>query len=302
MPARQGVAVLAVLALLLNAATWGVSWWPFRLLLGQGLHPLWTTALIYAAALVAVSVWWPAAWGLLRRRPALWLIVVASGSTNAAFNWGVTVGDVTRVVLLFYLMPLWTVAWAWWLLGERPHGHVWARVALAVAGAAVVLGGDRSAAALFDGATWHLADVLGLAGGAAFALNNVMLRREAAQPEAGRALAMFLGGCVLPALLAAWMAWHGGTSALVAWPPVPAWGWVLPVAGLAAVFLASNLALQYGAARLPANVTSVVMPAEVVFASVSAIAWGGDQLSVPVLVGGLMILGATLLAAWEGAT
>jgi drug/metabolite transporter (DMT)-like permease len=39
-----------------------------------------------------------------------------------------------------------------------------------------------------------LADGLGLLGGFTFALNNVMLRREAARPEEGRALAMFVGG------------------------------------------------------------------------------------------------------------
>ena len=40
--------------------------------------------------------------------------------TNVGFNWAVTMGDVVRVVLLFYLMPLWAVLLAWPLLGERP--------------------------------------------------------------------------------------------------------------------------------------------------------------------------------------
>ena len=43
------------------------------------------------------------------------------------------------------------------------------------------------------------------------------------------------------------------------------------------LFLAGNLALQYGAARLAANRTSVVMLTEVVFASASAIAFGGGD-------------------------
>ena len=46
---------LPVLALTFNAFTWGVSWWPFRQLEGQGLHALWATALIYSVAVLAIA-------------------------------------------------------------------------------------------------------------------------------------------------------------------------------------------------------------------------------------------------------
>jgi drug/metabolite transporter (DMT)-like permease len=62
------------------------------------------------------------------------------------------------------------------------------------------------------------------------------------------------------------------------------------------LFLASNLALQYGAARLSANTTAVVMVSEVLFASVSAVLLGAGALSVPLVAGGVLIVGAALLA------
>ena len=62
-------------------------------------------------------------------------------------------------------------------------------------------------------------------------------------------------------------------------------------------FLAGNLALQYGAARLPANVTAVVMITEVLFASLSAVLLGAGVLTLPLAVGGGLIVGATLLSA-----
>ena len=42
-----------------------------------------------------------------------------------AFNWAVTVGDVVRVVLLFYLMPAWSVLLAWrvWASALYAHGR-----------------------------------------------------------------------------------------------------------------------------------------------------------------------------------
>ena len=277
-----------VLALVLNAFCWGVSWWPFRWLDARGLHPLWATAVSYLIAVLCISAWRPASWVQLRRAPTLWILVLASGTTNAAFNWGVTIGDVVRVVLLFYTMPLWAVLLAWLLLGERLSALAAARVLLALAGAAIVLWPD-------GGGAWpwpaSLGEMLGLLGGFAFALNNVMLRREAHQPEMARALAMFVGG----ALVAATLAWALGARGLVAPPATPAWPWLGGVVAVGLLFLASNLALQYGAARLPANITAVVMVSEVLFASVSALWLGAGRLSAPLLIGGALIVGAALL-------
>jgi hypothetical protein len=41
----MGGVAAAVLALLFNALTWGLCWWPLRQLQALGLHPLWSTAL-----------------------------------------------------------------------------------------------------------------------------------------------------------------------------------------------------------------------------------------------------------------
>jgi drug/metabolite transporter (DMT)-like permease len=281
-------ALWPALALVLNALTWGVSWWPFRWLSGQGLHPLWATVLIYAVAVLAITLWRPRAWGQLWATRSLWLLVLAAGTTNATFNWGVTVGDVVRVVLLFYLMPLWSVLLARMLLREALTPAAGARVALALVGAAIVLWPA--------GGGWPLpgtlAEGLGVIGGFSFALNNVMLRREAHQPEAARALAMFLGGALVAGLFAIGLSAHG----IVPVPPAPAAGWMAGALAMGGLFLLGNMALQFGAARLPANVTAVVMTTEVLFASVSAVLLGAGTVSLPLALGGALIVGATLLS------
>ena len=132
-------AVAPALALTFNAFVWGVSWWPFRQLEAAGLHPLWATTLIYLLAVAVIGVARPRAWLELATQPTLWVILLAAGTTNAAFNWAVTVGDVVRVVLLFYLMPLWAVLLARVLLGERMTPGALLRVALALGGAAIIL-------------------------------------------------------------------------------------------------------------------------------------------------------------------
>lgn len=277
------------LALVLNALIWGTSWWPFRQLHEQaGLHPLWTTAGVYLMAVLAIGATRPAAWRELARTPALWLIVLASGTTNATFNWGVTVGDVVRVVLLFYLMPLWAVLLARLLLHEALTRPAVARVAMALAGAAIVLWPDDG------GSLWPLkpTDTLGLIGGFSFALNNVLLRRESARTESSRALAMFLGGALVAGVLALALG-----PAQVPLPPLLPAGWLVFALVLGALFLLSNLALQFGAARLPANATAVIMLTEVLFASVSALALGAGTLTPALALGAALILGAAVLAA-----
>jgi drug/metabolite transporter (DMT)-like permease len=290
------------LALVLNAFIWGVSWWPFRQLQALGLHPLWATVAVYAAAVVAVLVWRPRSWVEVLRAPSLWVILLAAGCTNAAFNWGVSAGDVVRVVLLFYLMPLWSVLLARLLLDERLNLSAGLRVALALSGALIVLWPADVAA----GGHWSqhlplprsLPDWLGVVGGVTFALNNVMLRREAHQPEAARALAMFLGGALVSAVAASLLAIHSAGP----WLPAPAPGWMLGALVLAAFFLVSNMALQYGASRLPAHITSVVMLTEVLFATVSALALDGGRLTLPLLLGGGCIVVAALMSAWGPAS
>lgn len=282
---------LPALALVFNAFTWGVSWWPFRLLEGQGLHPLWATALIYSLAAAVISVFRVAAWRELLTTPALWVLVLASGTTNAAFNWAVTIGDVVRVVLLFYLMPLWAVLLARVLLHEALNTMALLRVLISLLGAGIVLWPEQGG--LPRPST--LADLLGLVGGFSFALNNVMLRREARRSESARALAMFLGGMLIAAALATLLA----SRAALPWPPAPQWPWVAGAAALAACFLLSNLSLQYGAARLPAGVTAVVMVSEVLFASVSAVALGAGAWSARIAVGGGLLIVAALLGAWH---
>jgi drug/metabolite transporter (DMT)-like permease len=265
-----------------------VSWWPFRALQAQGVHGLWATAMVYLLVGAAIFAWRPDAPALVARTRSLWPLLVASGVTNACFNWAVTIGDVIRVVLLFYLMPAWAALLARIVLGEPLRPAVIARVALALAGAAVVLQPPD--------APWPLprtlADALAIVGGAAFAATNVLLRREAHRPEAARAFAMFAGGFVVAGAIGAALTAAGTIAA----PPAPAPGWLVGVLGLALMFGVGNLCLQYGAARLPANVTSVVLLSEVLFAAASAVWLGGETVGTRTLAGGAMIVAAALLA------
>ena len=282
----SSAALRPVLGLLFNALVFGLCWWPLREMQSRGLHPLWATALMYGFALATIALFKPQAWRGWMQQPALWCLFIASGLTNFGFNWAVTLGDVVRVVLLFYTMPAWSVLFAWWLLGERPSRQGLLRLLLALAGVALVLKTPDM--------DWpwpsSMLDCLALLGGASFALNNVMLRKLAHVPESARMSAMFGGGMLITAAAAS----AGGPLGLVPVPIDASW-WPYAL-GLAVCLLASNLSLQYGAARLPASTTALVMLSEIVFATLSSVALGASELTDRKLLGGALIVLAAVLA------
>ncbi len=281
-------AALAAAALILNAFVFGLSWWPLRALQGHGLHPLWATALTLGFALLCLLLLRPLAWRGLFRHPMLWWLLLASGLTNVGFNWAVTVGDVVRVVLLFYLMPAWVVLLAWPLLGERPGPASVFRLALALIGVVIVLKTPASPWPVPE----SLADWLALMGGFCFAVTNILLRKLNQTPEDGRMLAMFAGGTLMASAAALLGMQWGLVSAL----PMPQASWSALAVATGLALLVGNLALQYGAAHLNAGTTSIIMLSEVVFASVSSVLLGTGELSLRTLLGGSLILLASLLA------
>src|SRR5687768_12958001 len=74
-PTEPGRAAAPVLALVINAFVWGVSWWPLRQLQSHGLHPLWATAGVYLAVLAVLALLHPKAWRGLTAHPEILLLM-----------------------------------------------------------------------------------------------------------------------------------------------------------------------------------------------------------------------------------
>ena len=281
---------LAVAGLICNAAVWGLSWIAFRSLGADGIHPLWSTAIIYGLGGVAIAAVRPTALRELAGQPGLAWIALASGMTNACFNTAVATGDVVRVVLLFYLMPVWAIVLARVILREAITGSSLARMALGLVGALLVLYQPGL------GVPWprDLADWAGLVGGMFFALNNILLKARSESSETARALSMFVGALVLCTLTGSGLHWAGA----IAWPTmsIPS---AITLATWSTLFLVANLGLQVGAARLPASLTSVIMLTEVLVAAVSSWWAGVTALRPQDLIGGALILAAPWIAQWH---
>lgn len=284
-------AVKSSLSILIGASVWGIAWFPYRVLAGWGLGGMSAAALVScAAALLSLLAFRRQ----LRGMRASWLFVaigLAAGVTNAGFVWGSVNGHVMRVLLLFYLTPVWTALFARMFLGERLSAGGLALIALALSGAGLMLWTPEVGVPLPGSA----AEWSGLVGGMGFAVNNVLSRRAGQRfPDMDarlRTVVVYLG-CTAVGVPCALLL--DGPSVTI----VPgAGGAVLAlVAALAIVLVLSNSVVQYGLQRLPANRVSLLMLFEIVVAAVSSWWLATETLSWKEAAGGLCIVAAGALS------
>ena len=274
-----------VWALLLGASMWGVLWYPYRLLAQAGLDGIWSTLLTYGLAFVAGLALFPRhARTLFPLHPLALLMAAAIGWSNLCYVLGVLEGQVMRVLLLFYLAPLWTVPIARVLLGERLDRRGLLVMALAFAGAMTMLWDPQL------GFPWpaQRAEWLGLVAGLLFALGNVLVRRLDHLSDAAKSVAIWAG--VSFAGLA--HLWQSDTSATAAWAVAGAsWGLV---AAIGATLVAMSLAIQFGLSRLAANRAIVILLFELVVAAFGAYFLAGERLTAQDWIGGALIVAASL--------
>lgn len=277
---------LPTVALLLGASLWGVIWYPMRLLRDQGLAGLWLALIMYAAALLVSLPRTARSLPEFRAHPvAIGLLMLAAGWTNIAFVEAVLGGNILRVLLLFYLSPIWQTLLGWLILRERPTSLGLASLLLAMAGAVVMLYDTKTGLPWPSGA----ADWFALSSGFAFAVSNVITRQAQGVSLEAKALAVW-GGVVV---LAAIMIPAAGASLPVAGVPAYVGGAALGALGI----LSMTLLVQYGVTHMPVYRSAVLSLIELVAAAAAQQLLTDETVLLHEWIGGAMIV----LAAWLAA-
>ena len=278
---------LAPLALLVAATIWGIVWYPYRLLEAAGVSGSLASLLTYLVALAIMLVLFPPRWYWPpSHHGALLLVALTAGWTNLAYVLAVIDGEIMRVLLLFYLAPLWTVLFSRLLLGERAGGWGALVIVMALAGAVVMLYSPGAPLPLPE----NRAEWLGLSAGITYALSNVLSRRLKAVPTERRSVWIFAGVlliAVLPATSDPTM------PAVVSALAMPHWGLVLLTGVL---LIVATFTAQYGLAHTPANRAIVILLSELVAAAFFSWFWAGELMSGREWLGGALIVAAGLFS------
>ncbi len=276
---------LPALAVAGSAVLWGLWWLPLRWLAAGDLPGDWSSLAIYGAAVLVLL---PVAWYRRRRLRAggvpLLLIGLSFGAVLTFWNHGVLVGEVVRVVLLFYLAPVWATGFAWLLLGERPGVRRIVSILMGLGGAAVVLGFDGGFPLPRSEGDWF-----GLVSGLLFAITLTLTRRA---PQVGgleTSFVSFAGGTVIALCFVLFLPGRV--------PVPPGLTDALPPAALVAALwlLPQTWLVFWGAARLDPGRVSIILLIEVVTAAASAAVLTGEPFGLRETAGCALIMGAGML-------
>lgn len=274
---------LSIFGLLFGAIVWGLIWYPYRQLELAGISGIQSSLVTYGVALALGAVAFARHWRDLMRVPkeALW-IGIAAGWTNLGYVLAVLEGEVMRVLLLFYLAPLWTLLLARLLLNEKAGQQGLVIMALSLTGMFVML---------WQGSSWPLpqnwAEWIALSAGMGFAATNVLTRRAGHLTLKAKSLSVWAGVC---ALALVFFLFKHSPSAMSA---VSGDQWLMmTVMGL--VLAATTWLVQFGVTHTPANRAAVIFMFELVVAALSSWLLAGEILTPREWAGGAMIILAAL--------
>jgi drug/metabolite transporter (DMT)-like permease len=214
-------------------------------------------------------------------KEAVW-IGLAAGWTNLSYVLAVLSGEVMRVLLLFYLAPLWTLLFARLILGERTGKQGLMVMGFAVGGMLTMLWqGAASLPVPQSSAEW-----LALSAGIGFAIANVLTRWAGHITLKSKSFSVWAGVCVIS--LAFFLFETHPLQPLVAMTPEY---WLL-IIGMGGVLAITTWLVQFGLTHTPANKAAVIFMFELVVAALSSYWLADEALSLREWVGGAMIVGA----------
>jgi len=276
---------LPELAILLSTLLWGTLWVPVRGLHGASANGAWATSLGFLLPLLVLL---PAALAGWQRTPGGLRSCAGAGFWLALgialYAEGVARGQVARVVLLFYLTPVWSIVLARIALQQPITHRRLATIALGLAGMLVIFAGGGG-----PGSGVSLADGMGLAGGIAWAIALVAANRNASPTSFERVVAQFLFLAPVYFLVASLPGAEGaggagapGAADALPWLLAFSLLWMLPVVWLTV----------FAAARLEPGRFAILLMFEIVVGIASATLLANEPLGAREIAGALLVLGA----------
>ncbi|MFA6062953.1 MAG: DMT family transporter [Gallionella sp.] len=285
MPLSSKLNVMPVAGILSGALIWGLIWYPYRVLQDAGVSGPLATLITYLLAMGFGSFMLPRVWREIRS--AGWwalLLLFSAGWANFGYVLAMLHGEVMRVLLLFYLAPVWTILFSFWMLGERLNRYGYMVIALSLGGAFIMLWEPKLGLPVPQNSS----EWLGLTAGIGFALSNVVSRRASHLSVEAKTFSIWIG----TALLTAPLLWWQGSGQVAG---IAAENWLI-LGCLGVALCAVSFAVQYGVTHMPANRAMLLFLFELVVAAISSYYLAGEVMNILDWLGAALIVSASLLS------
>lgn len=278
---------LPSLAIFVSTFIWGTWWIPLRKLdeLGQG-----TIWLVGAGVTLPALLLLPYALRNARRILSgglpLFICALALGLTCTFYAEGAMRGNVARVILLFYLTPVWSTLLARWLLGEPITRQRLLTIALGMIGMSIILGNDSGS---FIPRPADIAEWMGLLAGLFWAVSTVSIQKTRKLPM----LDVAFPGLTLFALCFIAVSFIPGGRSWQALPAAPVFDALLWTVLIAVLWhLPAILLTLFGAVEVEPGRVAILLMMEVVVGVGSAALLANEVFGAREFIGALFIVSA----------
>lgn len=279
---------LPSLAVAVSGVLWGLFWLPLREAGAAGLRGGWPSLAIY---LLATLLLLPGAWrrrGRLRAAGSGLLLTGAiAGSAFSLYATALLLTEVVRVLLLFYLTPVWGTLLARLLLGERITPGRAVALGLGIVGLIAILGVEGGYPLPRNAGDW-----LALAAGVAWAYGSLGIYSNREVGNLETVFAFFAGGLAVT-VVTVWLPVPGNEAPPSAAALLAALPWVALLVGVFAV--PPVIATLWGAARLTPGRVGILLMGEVVVGIVTAAAWSGEPFGPREALGAVLVVAAGVI-------
>ena len=284
----------ATFGLLFGALCWGIVWYPYRLMAEAGVSGVASSFYTYAITILLGCILFAKHWRGVFAQPKsiIWLSLIA-GWTNLAYVLAVIDGEVMRVMLLFYLSPIWTLLLAHFWLKEKTQYAGYAAIAVSLLGAFMMLYDPQLGGLPLPKNT---AEWLGLSSGIGFSLTNVITRKSQHLSLAAKSFAVWVGVLLVSAVF---ILFTGESFVPPTFFHTTHW---LVMGAIALLLMAATVFVQYGVTRIAATRASILFLFELVVAAIASYYLANEQMTWNEWLGGGLIVLAAIFAASQEAT
>lgn len=243
----------------------------------------------YALAIIFASVLLGKHWRGAAKLPLsiVWLGLVA-GWTNLSYVLAIIDGEVMRVMLLFYLSPIWTLILAHFWLKEKTRLTGYIAIVASLVGAFIMLYDAKFAGFPMPR---NMPEWLALSSGIGFSLTNVITRKSSHLTLVAKSYAIWIGVMTVALLFVPIMQSNIPSPALFS---VTEWA-VMSL--IALLLIAATFFVQYGVAKIEATRASVLFLFELVVAAIASYYLAHETMEFNEWLGGSLIVIAAIFAA-----